>query len=244
MSLKCYVVDDQYHSVEILVEYITSTEGLELHGYSTDPVKALDEVTSDSPPDVTFLDIEMPELSGMDFAGLANLHTTIVFTTSFQEFAVEAFEKEAFDFLLKPISYARFRKCIQKIRKREAIIKPEKDKISEYFFVKSDTRGKSVKVVIKDILYVEGAQNYVKIHFQHGNDIMPYLTINEIEQSLPPEQFSRIHQSFIINNSKIKSVEHSRVTMEDDTQLNLGRYYKEAFLAKMNELLLRSRRKY
>jgi len=243
MNLRCYVVDDEYHSIEMLVEYIESTDGLELQGFSTNPLLALNEVTGANPPDITFLDVEMPELSGMEFAGLVNLHTTIVFTTSFQEFALEAFEKEAFDFLLKPISYARFRKCIQHIQRTGIAGRPVQKEKRDFFFVKTESRGKMVKVVINDILYIEGAQNYIKIHLTTAK-IMPYLTINETEQYLPMDQFSRIHQSFVINNDRITSVEQTRVTLENNITLNLGRFYKEAFLEKMNELLLRSRRKF
>jgi DNA-binding LytR/AlgR family response regulator len=243
MNLKCYVVDDEYHSVEMLIEYIEKTDGLELQGFSTNPLTALNEVTGAHPPDITFLDVEMPELSGMEFASLVNLYTTIIFTTSFREFAVEAFEKEAFDFLLKPISYVRFRKCIQRIQRNAIQTNYIKKDKREFFFVKSDIKGKMIKVIVDNIIYIEGAQNYIKIHL-HSGEIMPYLTINEIEQYLPKEQFSRIHQSFIINNDCIKTVEQSRVTLENNTCLNLGRFYKETFLLKVNELLLKSKRKY
>jgi DNA-binding LytR/AlgR family response regulator len=229
--------------VEMLIEYIEKTDGLELQGFSTNPLTALNEVTGAHPPDITFLDVEMPELSGMEFASLVNLYTTIIFTTSFREFAVEAFEKEAFDFLLKPISYARFRKCIQRIQRSTTHKSQKENEKRDFFFVKSDTKGRMVKIVIDEILYVEGAQNYIKIHLNSG-EIMPYLTINEIEQFLPVEQFSRIHQSFIINNDRIKAVEQTRVILENSISLNLGRFYKEPFLLKMNELLLKSRRKF
>jgi DNA-binding LytR/AlgR family response regulator len=227
----------------MLIEYIEKTEGLELQGFSTNPLTALNEVTGANPPDITFLDVEMPELSGMEFAGMANLYTKIIFTTSFQEFALEAFEKEAFDFLLKPISYARFRKSVQRIQRTAMEVKSVQNEKRDFFFVKTETKGKMVKVTINDILYVEGAQNYIKIHLVSG-EIMPYLTINEIEQYLPLEQFTRIHQSFIINTARIKAVEQTRVTLEDGSVLNLGRFYKDAFLEKMNGLLLKSRRKF
>jgi DNA-binding LytR/AlgR family response regulator len=243
MSLKCYVVDDELHSVEMLIEYIEQTDGLELSGFSTNPLIALNEVTSANPPDITFLDIEMPELSGMEFAPLVSLYTKIVITTAFQEFAFEAFEKEAFDFLLKPISYPRFRKSIQRIQRTNSTAAPIPEKKRDFFFVKTETRGKMIKVAIKDILYVEGAQNYIKIYV--GNEvIMPYLTINEIEQYLPLDQFARIHQSFIVNTERIKAVEQTRITLENNTHLNLGRYYKDPFLEKMNALLLKSRRRF
>jgi DNA-binding LytR/AlgR family response regulator len=136
MNLKCYVIDDEYHSVEMLLSYIDQTDGLELQGFSTNPLIALNEVTGTNPPDITFLDVEMPELSGMEFAEMANLYTKIIFTTSFQEFALEAFEKEAFDFLLKPISYPRFRRSVQRVqldvKKAEALQKKKRD----FFFVK------------------------------------------------------------------------------------------------------------
>ena len=242
MNLKCYVVDDELHSVEMLIEYINQTDGLELHGYSTDPLVALNEVTGTNPPDITFLDVEMPELSGMEFASLAVLYTKIIFTTSFQEFALEAFEKEAFDFLLKPIGYARFRKSIQRILRTIPEPKVASPSKRDFFFVKTETKGKMTKIVINEILYIEGALNYIKIHLVSGV-IMPYLTINEIEQYLPSGQFSRIHQSFIINNNMITSVEQTRVILHGGISLNLGRFYKDSFLQMMNGLLLKSRRK-
>ncbi|WP_179414595.1 LytR/AlgR family response regulator transcription factor [Mucilaginibacter sp. E4BP6] len=243
MNLKCYVVDDEYHSVELLVEYIEKTAGLELQGFSTNPLTALNEVTGGHPPDITFLDVDMPELSGMEFASLTNLYTTIIFTTSFREFAVEAFEKEALDFMLKPIAYSRFRKCIQRVQRIVSQKHSPNEQKRTFFFVKADVRGKMIKVIIDDIMYIEGAQNYIKVHLVSGT-IMPYLTVAEIEQYLPREQFSRIHQSFIVNNDRIKTVEQNRLTLENDISLNLGRNFKEPFLIKVNDLLLKSRRKY
>lgn len=239
MNLTCYVVDDELHAVEMLSDYIQRTEGLELLGYSTDPVRALNAVTGHSPPDITFLDVEMPELSGMEFAGLANLHTRIVFTTAFQEFALEAFEKEAFDFLLKPISHQRFRKCVQRIE-RTARSRDQEDK-RDFFFVKSEIKGKAIKVWVNDILYVEGAQNYIRIHLP-GATVMPYLTMTEMQQYLPAGQFARIHQSYLINNDRVSIIEPGQVTLEGNIKLSIGRYYKERFLAQMAEHLLKSKR--
>jgi DNA-binding LytR/AlgR family response regulator len=146
-----------------------------------------------------------------------------------------------FDFLLKPISYTRFRKCIQRVQRSVLISSPDKKEARDFFFVKSELKGRMIKVTINDILYIEGAQNYIKIYLDSGY-IMPYLTVYEIEQYLPAYRFSRIHQSYIVNNSRIKAVEHTRVTLDNNTNLPIGRNYKEAFLQKMNELLLKSKR--
>ncbi|MFD0749234.1 LytR/AlgR family response regulator transcription factor [Mucilaginibacter calamicampi] len=239
MKQTCYIVDDELHAVEMLITYIAQTEGLELAGYSTNPLVALNEVTGDNPPDVTFLDVEMPELSGLDFTELAGSHTRIVLTTAYQEFAVAAFEKEVFDYLLKPISYTRFRKCIQRIE-RSNKTKAHREK-RDFFYVKSDIKGKAVKVRVNDIIYVEGALNYVKIHQAKGA-ILSYLTLSEMLQYLPAEQFSRIHHSFIINNEKITTIEGGRVTLEGHIYVTLGRSYKETFLAQMSQSLLKSKR--
>lgn len=239
MRLTCYVVDDESHAVNMLTTFIAQTEGLELMGHATDPLQALNAVTGSSPPDITFLDVEMPELSGMEFAGLANLHTRIVFTTAYQEFALEAFEKEAFDFLLKPISYARFRKCVQRIQRIQRSAAPQERR--DFFYVKSEIKGKAIKVRVNNIVYVEGAQNYVKIHLNSGM-VMPYMTLTEMEEYLPADQFTRIHQSFIVNNEWVKTIEPGRVTLDGNISLNVGRSYKEVVLAEMNARLLRSRR--
>ena len=164
MNLTCYIVDDEHHAVKILRRYIEQTEGLELVGYATNPVTGLNEVTRTDSPALTFLDVDMPELSGMEFAGLANLHTEIIFTTSFPEYAVEAFEKEAFDYLLKPISYERFLKSIKKAKKAALARQHKPVAGDDFFFITTEIKGKMVKIAISDIIYVEAAQNYVQLH--------------------------------------------------------------------------------
>ena len=242
MYLTCYLVDDESHALEVLEEYIRRTPGLELKGSSTNPLEALGQVTSADPPQLTFLDVDMPELSGMAFAGMASLYTQIVFTTSYPEYAIEAFEKDALDYLLKPISYERFLKSVIKVRKYY-LEKQGLKKLSEpYFFVKTDIKGKMVRIVAAEINFVEAAQNYVTIHMISGKH-MAYLTMEEIEQHLPADRFTRIHRSFIINTGRIRAVEQGQVIMEDNNSLALGRSYKDHFLKMMKDLLLQSKRK-
>ena len=242
MNLTCYIIDDEFHSIEVLSNYIQKTAGLELKGTATNPLMALNEIARADSPTITFLDVDMPELSGIEFAGLVNLYTTIVFTTSFPEYALAAFEKEAVDYLLKPISFDRFLKCVQRIKRNRHEPKMLKAPTRAFFFVHTALKGKISKVMISDIVYIEGALNYVIIHCKDGK-IMPYLTMAEVEAYLPKAQFTRIHKSFIVNQHLIKSVEQGMVILQDNTLIPLGKSYRLPFLEMMEELTLSSRRK-
>ena len=142
MNLTCYIVDDESHSIEILKSFIEKTPGLELAGSSTDPLFALNEVMVAGPPDITFLDVDMPELSGLELAGLINEYTKVVFTTSFPEYAIDAFEIDAEDYLLKPIAYERFLKSIKKVKKNMLEKSPGNDQPDDFFLIKSEIKGK------------------------------------------------------------------------------------------------------
>jgi DNA-binding LytR/AlgR family response regulator len=241
MNLTCYIVDDEFHAVEILSRYVEKTPGLELVGYSSDPLYALNQVAND-PPDVTFLDVDMPDLSGMEFAVLVNMFTKIIFTTSFPEFAIEAFDKEAFDYLLKPIGYERFLKTIMKLKRKKKENELLTNSPRQFFFIQSDVKGRMIKIFNKDILYIESAQNYIKVNTRQGNH-MAYLTMGEVENYLPKEHFSRVHRGFIINNDFVKTVEHGQVIMDDETSIVLGGHYKEPFLELMKQQLIQSKRR-
>lgn len=241
MNLTCYIVDDEQHAIDVLRHLINQTPGLELIGASTDPGAALLEVTGPNAPDMTFLDVDMPGLSGMQFAGMAALYTRIIFTTSYPEYAIEAFEKEAFDYLLKPIIYERFLKTIVRLKKHlrqlRASIEPEND----HFFIRTEIKGKSVRINISDIYFVEAAQNYVIIHLQSARHIA-YLTMEDIAERLPKNRFVRVHKGFIIDSTRIVSIENGQVTLSEKVIVPLGRVYKGALLSDLNELLLKSRR--
>jgi two-component system, LytTR family, response regulator len=242
MNMTCYIVDDEFHSVEVLKDYVGKTPGLELKGFSTDPLAALNDVVCPEPPSLVFLDIDMPELSGLEFAGLVSLYTRVIFTTSYPEYAIGAFEKEAVDYLLKPIPYDRFLRAVNRVKKQlmTGTVKgpPEKP----WFFIKSEVKGKLLKITVADIVYVEALQNYVRIHSSAANHIA-YLTMEEIQEHLPSDRFARIHRSFIINTDRIRSVEQGQVIMDNNEMLALGRLYKDKLLESVKELLVQSRRK-
>jgi len=233
MTLSCYIIDDESHAVEVLLGYIRRTPGLQLSGSSTDPLAAL-EVIPVIRPDITFLDVDMPELNGLTFAGLVNTQTTVVFTTAYREYAPEAFEREAADYLLKPIGYERFLGCIQRIRRQLAIRTPAAVTPLPYIFVRSGTREKLLQVLISNILYIAGYDHYIEIHLS-DKKVVTYLKMSEILIKLPTEQFSRIHKSYIVNHAFILLLEPGQVKLRDQTTLPVGRAFKTAFRNKITE---------
>lgn len=242
MSISCYVIDDESGAIALLTEYIERTPGLELAGTSLNPLTTLDKLTSENAPDITFIDVDMRQLSGLDLAGMVNLYTTVVFTTAFPEYAVQAFEKEAFDYLLKPINYDRFVKCIQRAKRKMTRQAKSVYPIREDFFnIKSEIKGRMVKIKFDEVIYIEGAVNYIQIHTTEGKH-MTYLTMKEIEHHLPKPLFARIHRSFIVNVNFVKIIERSQIKLENGESLTMGDYYKQRFLDLMDAHLVKTDR--
>lgn len=240
MNISCYIVDDEFHSIEMLKEHILQTPGLELMGYAENPLIAINEIQL-LRPDLIFLDIGMPEMSGLTLADMFSFTSTIVFTTSYSNYAVDAFEKQVFDYLLKPITYERFSKCMFNVRKDFQLkSQPEKGDPG-FFYIKTNIKGKLIKIDLAEILFVEAAENYVLIYSPSGKQIA-YLTISEIAEYLPKSEFSRVHKSFIIHHAAINSLEPGQVKLKSDISIPLGRAYKDDFQKKMQHLVLKSRR--
>ena len=242
MSIRCYVVDDEPSAIALMKEYIEQTPGLELVGTSLNPVPAIDDLTGENAPDITFIDVDMRQLSGMDLAGMVNLYTTVVFTTAFPEYALQAFEKEAFDFLLKPINYGRFLKCIAHAKRKMKQAAKNAHPIREDFFnIKSEIKGRMVKIIIEEVVYIEGAVNYIQIHTVEGKH-MTYITMKEIEHYLPKPLFARIHRSFIVNVNFVKVIERNQIKLQNGESLIMGDYYKQRFLDLMDAHLIQTKR--
>jgi DNA-binding LytR/AlgR family response regulator len=242
MNLKCFIVDDESGAIALLRDYIDQTPGLELIGASQNPLKALDEITSGIAPDLTFIDIDMRLLSGLELAGMINLYTTVVFTTAFPQYALQAFAKEAFDYILKPINYGRFVDCVHRVNRR--IIKPSKfpsPPAQEFFNVKNEIKGRMVRIRFDEVIYIEGAVNYIQIHTKESK-YLTYLTIKEIESHLPGHIFARIHRSFIVNINFIRVIERGRIQLENGLSLVMGDNYKKRFLELMDAQLVKTTR--
>ncbi len=242
----CYVIDDEDHAVDTLVKYINKFPDLNLIGSNTNPLKAINEIRNAEHVDMVFLDVDMPELSGMEVAEIISSYTSIIFTTAHPNYALEAFEKNGSDFILKPVSFERFAKSVTKVQK---LINPkpphEHSTADEHFFINPGIKGRMIQLTYADILYIEGLKNYVVI-YTTDNKYITYLSMKEIENAIPLSRFVRIHKSFIINIDQIKSIDGNNVIMSQSTglvELPIGTLFKDNFLNIINSKALRSRRK-
>ena len=237
--MTCYIVDDETHAIETLTRYIEKVPGLELIGYSTNPLVALDLINSSVHPDITFLDVDMPQLSGIELAGLINDRTKIIFTTAFSNYAVAAFEKNASDYLLKPISFERFLASIKKVSEKPKALSPQSP--DDHFYIKSNIKGKVIKLSFSDIYYFESIKNYIAI-YTIDNKYVTYLSMKELEKILPEQRFLRVHKSFIVSTRMITSVDGSSIQLQNNFNIPIGQTYKALVQAYITEKLISSSR--
>ena len=237
-SLRCFVVDDEPLAVKMLENFIERTPFLELAASFTDPVLALSEMRTQA-PDLVFLDIQMPDLSGMELSRMVPAGTRIIFTTAFKQYAFESYEVSALDFLLKPIRYQKFLEAAEKAREwftlKEAAAAPAtapEAKTSTFFKVDGALR----KVELSDILFVEGMKDYVMVYLaSQKQPLVTHVTMKGMEEMLPAGQFMRIHRSFIIALDKVTSVSATGDVKVGDRLLHVSDAYREAFDAYLRE---------
>lgn len=219
MKLTCYVIDDEPLAVSLLESYVKKTPFLALEGTFNSAIHALTAI-SDHPVDILFLDIQMPELNGLEFSRIVGGETRIIFTTAFERYAADSYKVNALDYLLKPISYPDFLTAANKAlqwfemtRKNtiqaDGTVIPVKEEI-ESIFVK--TEYKLIQIALNKILYIEGLKDYVKIYTE--DDIHPVLSLmsmKTMEEMLPSKNFIRVHRSYIVQAQKIKVIERNRI---------------------------------
>ena len=232
-SLRCFVVDDEPLAVKMLENFIERTPFLELAGSFTDPVLALSEIRTKA-PQLVFLDIQMPDLSGMELSRMIPDGTRIIFTTAFKQYAFESYEVSALDFLLKPIRYQKFLEAAEKARewftlKEAASAAPAaaavETKTSTFFKVDGALR----KVEYDDILFVEGMKDYVMVYLaSQRQPLVTHVTMKAMEEMLPAG-FMRIHRSFIVALDKVASVSGTGDVKVGDRLLHVSDAYRDAF---------------
>lgn len=205
-------IDDEPLALQLVTGYIEKTPGLKLAGRFDNPLDAI-EFLSGEAVDLIFVDIQMPDLTGLEFTRSLVKGPKVIFTTAFDKYALEGFRLEVVDYLLKPFSYEEFLKAVQKVQKLIKLEKGVPDQVeanNDFLFLKSDYKIKRIN--FNDILYIEGMKDYVKVYIQNSaRPVMSLTTMKLIESKLPEKKFMRIHRSFIVNLEKIDTIERSRV---------------------------------
>ena len=209
MKLNCIIIDDEPLARKGLTEYINDVDFLHLDGEFDNPLKATSTL-SEKTIHLIFLDIQMPKLSGIEFLKSLPHPPLVIFTTAYPQYAIEGFDLNVLDYLLKPISFDRFLKAAMKAKDVVTSKQPLSATVSQedYIFIKSD--NKLVKIFYNDILFVEALQNYVTIHTTDKKHIT-YLTFKSVEESLPADQFIKVHKSYLVAASKVESIEGNQI---------------------------------
>ncbi len=215
MILKCCIIDDEPLAIELLESYVKKCPFLQLEASFSSAVQALERI-SRGDIELVFLDIQMPDLNGIEFSHMIEGKTRIIFTTAFEQYAIDSYKVNAIDYLLKPIAYSDFLKASQKALQWFELLSGSAptgnaESVSgQYIFVKSDYKLKQIP--LDKILYIEGLKDYVKIYLEdESRPILSLLSLKSLEEMLPPSVFIRVHRSFIVQGRKIKMIDRNRI---------------------------------
>ncbi len=235
--IRCLIVDDEPLALHILEDYMSKIPFLQLVKSTTNPIEAL-TLVQEGNIDLVFLDVQMPELTGIQFLKIANGKAKVILTTAYPQYALEGYDLDVIDYLLKPIAFDRFFKSVQKaqgVLQPHAIspaapvqhvqIQQQQDFLSDFIFVK--TEHKIQKVYLNDILFIEGLKDYISI-FTPSERIITLQNMKKMEDALPEKHFTRVHKSYIVSINKIDSIERSRIFIGDKV-IPVGDTYREEF---------------
>ena len=232
MKYKCIIVDDEPPAIRILKNYIETMENLEIVGTCNNAFQAMDILTKEK-IDLLFLDINMPKLLGTQLLKTIQHPPKVIFTTAHKDYAIEAFELDAIDYLLKPVSFERFIKAVNKFSQMSNI--ESEDTISHappFLYFRSDR--KMVKVLLEDITYIESYKDYVVIHRHNVTDLKVKYAISSVENMLPQHLFLRIHRSFIVSVNKVTAFTNNDVEI-GKKEIPVGRSYTDVFKKLTND---------
>jgi len=236
--IQTIAIDDEPLALQLVKSYIEKTPFLELAGYFDNPLSAM-EFLETNPIQLIFLDIQMPDLTGIEFARTFQSNRKIIFTTAYEKYAVEGYKLEAVDYLLKPFGYDEFLVAAQKVRKLldlENKLQTQIEANNEFLFLKSEYKIRRIN--FNDILYIEGLKDYIKVFTQHEpKPILSLSTLKSIENKLPENKFMRIHRSFIVNLQKINTIDRSRIVF-GDIYIPISDQFKDKFQEFLNKNFL------
>lgn len=242
--MTCIIVDDEPAAITVLESYIQKTPQLTHLASFLNPVEAL-TYSQNTQVDLIFLDINMPNLSGLGFLELLKEKSKVILTTAYSEYALDGYKYDVVDYLTKPIFFDFFLRAIQKAEERLLKV-PENHKnlfnntLTDYIMVKSDRKGKLIKVIFSDILYIEAMRNYVSIYTKQKEQIMTLLSMKEMEERLPKEFFFRTHKTYIVALNQIKMIDGGEIILVDaKDRIPLGVTYREPFFNLLEEKIMK-----
>ncbi|WP_299821722.1 LytTR family DNA-binding domain-containing protein [uncultured Pontibacter sp.] len=244
--IRCIAVDDEAYATNIIADYISKMPFLELVGKTTSPIEAINWV-QEGKVDLVFLDIQMPELTGIQFMKICGSKCKVILTTAYPEYALEGYEHDVVDYLLKPIPFDRFYKAVHKAQSMlqlqesttaaVATQMPATEQTAAsapgYMFVKGESKNKFLKVVYSDILYVEGLKNYVSLYLPEQR-LVTYQSLTDLAEQLPQPPFYRVHRSYIISIDKVSMIDGNTVYI-NDKEIPVGETYREGFLSMIRD---------
>jgi two-component system, LytTR family, response regulator len=227
MSIRCHVIEDEPMASNLLQLYVSKLPVLSLVAVSDNPLHALESLKT-NPVDLLFLDIRMPEMTGLSLLEVLTNRPLAIFTTAYSEFALESYELDVVDYLKKPITFERFVKAVGKAEQRLQVVDPARERSggAGYIFVKEGTRF--VKVNIDEILFIEGLKNYVAIHTA-TQKVVSLQRLKALEDQLPADNFIRVHNSYIIAKSAISSVKDNEIRI-GAANIPIGETYLKPFM--------------
>ncbi len=246
--LTCIIIDDEEHACQLLKSYVEKLPSLQLKAMFNNAIQALDYLQQET-VDLIFLDIQMPELTGMQVLPIINSRQKVIITTAYTEYALQGYEHDVVDYLLKPIAFERFYKAVHKaldipnhtVLPKLAETEKEQEKL---IMVKTNTKGNYTKIDVDDIYFVEGLKNYISIYTTQDR-IVTLLNVKDLEQQLPVSKFVRIHKSYIVNIFKIQTIEGNQIILGDmeknQKKVPIGVTYKETFFQKMDRYIMGKR---
>lgn len=243
MTLKCAIIDDEPLALGLLESYVKKTASLELCGLYSSAIEAM-KTLPDHPVDLLFLDIQMPELNGLEFSRMIPETTRIIFTTAFGQYALDGYRVNALDYLLKPISFADFTEAVNKairwfeLRQKAYgnISGTAPDNEMKYIYIKSDY--KLIQIELDKILYIEGLKDYIKVHMEDTpRPVLSLTSLKAMEEKLPSDRFIRVHRSFIVQKQKIRIIEKGRIIFGKD-YIPISDSYKQELQNYVNEHII------
>ena len=236
--IKCIAIDDEPLALKQIAQYIQNTPFLSLDAQFESALQAISFLQQNK-IDLMFVDINMPDLSGMEFVKSLKNPPAVIFTTAYSEYAVEGFKVDAIDYLLKPIGYTDFLRAAEKANTR---IQSLNDRITDvesnekFLLIKSEY--KIIRINLADIKYIEGMREYLRIHIENQPPVMTLMSMKKMEEYLPVKEFMRVHRSFIVNLNKITTIERNRIVFDKDVYIPVSEQYKDKFHKYLNENFL------